>query len=65
MYVRACLSRAVEMFEPSDQEPYQRASQRSFEEFGLRIPCNCLHYLGGCQNYGTFLGPYYSTAPNI
>ena len=22
-------------------------------------------YLGGCQNYGPFLGPYYSTAPNF
>ena len=22
-------------------------------------------HLGGCQNYGPFLGPYYSTAPNI
>ena len=21
--------------------------------------------MGGCQNYGPFLGPYYSTAPNI
>ena len=22
-------------------------------------------YMGGCQNYGPFLGPYYTTAPNI
>ena len=22
-------------------------------------------YVGGCQNYGPFLGPYSSTAPNI
>ena len=22
-------------------------------------------YMGGCQNYGPFLGPYYSTAPII
>ena len=21
--------------------------------------------IGGCQNYGPFLGPYYSMAPNI
>ena len=21
--------------------------------------------MGGCQNYGPFLGPYYNTAPNI
>ena len=24
-----------------------------------------LYYMGGCQNYGPFLGPYYSTAPII
>ena len=22
-------------------------------------------HMGGCQNYGPFLGPYYSTAPMI
>ena len=22
-------------------------------------------YMDGCQNYGPFLDPYYSTAPNI
>ena len=22
-------------------------------------------YMGGCQNYGSFLGPYCNTAPNI
>ena len=22
-------------------------------------------YIGGCQNYGPFLDPYYNTAPNI
>ena len=22
-------------------------------------------HMGGCQNYGPFLDPYYSTAPNI
>ena len=22
-------------------------------------------YVGGCQNYGPFLAPYYNTAPNI
>ena len=22
-------------------------------------------YMGGCQNYGPFLGPYYNMAPNI
>ena len=21
--------------------------------------------MGGCQNYGPFLGPYYNTAPNV
>ena len=25
----------------------------------------CHSYLGGCQNWGPFLGPYYNTAPNI
>ena len=27
-------------------------------------PLRCPH-MGGCQNYGTFLDPYYNTAPNI
>ena len=28
--------------------------------------CRCKScYMGGCQNYGPFLGPYYNTAPNI
>ena len=22
-------------------------------------------YMGGCQNYGPFLGPYYNTARNV
>ena len=22
-------------------------------------------HVGGCQNYGPFLGPYHNTAPNI
>ena len=22
-------------------------------------------YVGGCQNYGPFLGPYYNTRPNL
>ena len=22
-------------------------------------------HVGGCQNYGLFLGPYYNTAPDI
>ena len=25
-------------------------------------PCNS--YMGNCQNYGPFLGPYYNTGPN-
>ena len=29
----------------------------------LRQECHA--ELGGCQNYGPFLGPYYNTAPNI
>ena len=23
------------------------------------------YYLGDCQNYGPFLGPYYNTGPNL
>ena len=30
----------------------------------MSIPFVCLYiYMGGCQNYGPFLGPYYNTAP--
>ena len=25
---------------------------------------NPTQYMGGCQNYGPFLGPYYNTGPN-
>ena len=28
-------------------------------------PCNPNSYMGGCQDYGPFLGPYYNTAPII
>ena len=28
-------------------------------------PCNQTCHMGGCQNYGPFLDPYYNTAPNI
>ena len=31
---------------------------------GFRLPF-LGSYMGGCQNYGPFLGPYYHTAPNI
>ena len=24
-----------------------------------------MEYIGGCQNYGLFLGPYYNTSPSI
>ena len=30
-----------------------------------RLPKGPCGYMGGCQNYGPFLGPYYNTAPNI
>ena len=29
-----------------------------------RMPSEAEH-MGGCQNYGPFLGPYYNTAPII
>ena len=28
-------------------------------------PSRIVLYMGGCQNYGSFLGPYYNTAPII
>ena len=31
----------------------------------LQPGCRNGNYMGGCQNYGPFLGPHYSTAPNI
>ena len=31
-----------------------------------RLCAVCVYiYMGGCQNLGPFLGPYYNTAPNI
>ena len=35
------------------------------ENARLEIPQIPSRDLGGCQNYGPFLGPYYTTAPNI
>ena len=32
---------------------------------GIRIKVSGLIYMGGCQNYGPFLGPYYNTAASI
>ena len=29
------------------------------------IASKFLGHMGGCQNYGPFLGPYYNTAPII
>ena len=31
----------------------------------IRIGSGLVSYMGGCQNSGPFLGPYYNTAPNI
>ena len=32
----------------------------------MQTKCAHTHnYVGGCQNYGPSLGPYYSTAPSI
>ena len=30
----------------------------------FRLLCAVDKHLGNCQNYGPFLGPYYSTGPN-
>ena len=38
----------------------------AFDQFTFNtasfLPCHS--HMGGCQNYGPFLGPYYNTAPN-
>ena len=53
--------------------------EHGFRRIGARIPYTLpqgrkdtnvptfrlLLYMGGCQNYGPFLGPYYNTAPII
>ena len=31
----------------------------------MNPPAPCILHLGGCQNYGPFLGPYCDTAPSI
>ena len=34
--------------------------------FGSKLGCVYIYiHMGGCQNYGPFLDPHYSTAPNI
>ena len=33
--------------------------------FSLSLYIYIQNHMGGCQNYGPFLGPYYNTAPNI
>ena len=39
---------------------------RGFESKGPLEACIYVYiYMGGCQNHGSFWGPYYSTAPNI
>ena len=47
--------------------------QRSSLSLGRGLVCHLCQaktstgstYMGGCQNYGSFLGPYYNTAPII
>ena len=41
--------------------PYFMAA--SWASFGLAAGSES--HMGGCQNYGPFLGPYYDTAPII
>ena len=36
-----------------------------FTEEGLDLTHIVPVYMGGCQNHGPFLDPYYNTAPNI
>ena len=43
---------------------YYERINRPDRNNGCGGPYLCLH-IGGCQNYGPFLGPYYSTAPII
>ena len=37
-----------------------------WEYLGFRVTSsrNIWEYMGNCQNYGPFLGPYYDTGPN-
>ena len=42
--------------------------ETTIQGLGFNIFPNGFHkgpYMGGCQNYGPFLDPYYNTAPNI
>ena len=32
---------------------------------GKKMETTIMGYMGGCQNYGPFLDPYYNKAPNI
>ena len=48
---------AIVSVTPLPQPPPLRQLQKQF--------CSGCSYIGGCQNYGPFLGPYYNTAPNI
>ena len=41
----------------------EKAHSTSIEEYTLNDTGN--PYMGGCQNYGPFLGPYCNTTPNI
>ena len=41
-------------------------SKGGVQEGGVQeIRLDIVEYMGGCQNYGPFLDPYYNTAPNI
>ena len=42
----------------------QQASQRASEP-RCQAGSQVVEYMGGCQNFGPFLDPYYNTAPNI
>ena len=52
------------------QDPAGRCKQVGFWGLGFRVemmPFDRVYeeYMGGCQNYGPFWGPWYNTAPII
>ena len=48
-----------------DNKMENDAAREGHGWFMVQVPHLVRSYVGGCQNYGPFLGPYYNTAPNI
>ena len=44
---------------------FGRGMRSEYTHISIYICVYIYIYMGGCQNYGPFLGPYYNTAPNI